>query len=131
MLRALRNLLRRKPEPLGPFGEKLALRALRRAGYVILARNARVGRYEVDVIARERDTTAFIEVKTRQNQKEIAPEENVGFDKRKHLRQAARLYIAGENNPSMYYRFDVVSVLVPENAKPSTTIYRDAFRDRE
>jgi putative endonuclease len=131
MLNALRNLLRRKPEPLGPLGERLALRALRREGYVVLARNTRIGRCEIDLIAREGETTVFIEVKTRRDQKEIAPEENVGFEKRRHLRQAARLYIARENDPSMYYRFDVVSVLVPENGKPSTTIYRDAFSDRE
>ncbi len=131
MLKALRDLLRRKSEPLGPLGERLALRALRRAGYVILARNARIDRYEVDLIAREGDTTAFIEVKTRRDQKEIAPEENVGFDKRQHLRKAARLYIARANDSSMYYRFDIVSVLIPENGKPSTTIHRDAFRNRE
>lgn len=131
MLKGLWDLLRRRPEPVGPLGERLALRALRRAGYVILARNARIDRYEVDLIAREGDTTAFIEVKTRQDQKEIAPEENVGFEKRQHLRKAAHVYVARENDPSMYYRFDVVSVLLPQNGKPSTTIYRDAFRDRE
>ena len=68
-------------------------------------------------------------MKTRQDQKEIAPEENVGFEKRRHLRKAARIYMAHENNPSMYYRFDVVSVLIPESGKPSVTIHRDAFQD--
>jgi putative endonuclease len=123
------NLFRRHPETLGRRGEKLALRALRRAGYTILARNARVDRYEVDLIAREGDTTSFVEVKTRKSEGEIAPEENVGFEKRRHLRKAARIYMAHENDPSMYYRFDIVSVVIPESGKPTATILRDAFRD--
>jgi len=129
MLSVIRGIFRRASEPLGRRGEKQALRALRRAGYTILARNARVDRYEVDLIAREGDTTAFIEVKTRRNEGEITPEENVGFEKRRHLRKAARIYMAHENNPSMYYRFDVVSVLIPDSEKPSVTIHRDAFQD--
>ena len=124
------NLLRRKPESLGALGEKLALRALRRAGYTILARNARIGLYEIDLIAREGDTTAFIEVKTRRNEDEIAPEENVRAEKRRRLRKAARIYIAHENNPVMYYRFDIVSVVIPESGKVTATIYRDAFQDQ-
>jgi len=123
------SIFRRKPETFGGRGEKLALRALRRAGYTILARNARVGRYEVDLIAREGDTTAFIEVKTRRNEDEIAPEENVGFEKRRRLRKAARVYMAHENNPAMYYRFDIVSVVIPESGKPTATIFRDAFQE--
>jgi putative endonuclease len=129
MLSLIQGILRRESEPLGRRGEKQALRALRRAGYTILARNARVDRYEVDLIAREGDTTAFIEVKTRRDEGEILPEENVGFEKRRHLRKAARIYMAHENNPSMYYRFDIVSVVIPESGKPSVTIHRDAFQD--
>lgn len=105
------------------------MKALRRAGYTILERNAHIGRYEIDIIARERDTTAFIEVKTRRSDDPVPPEENVGFTKRRHLRNAARGYIARQNDPEMYYRFDVVAVLLPEQGKPTTTIQRDAFRD--
>ena len=44
-------------------------------------------------------------------------------------RKAARIYIAHEDETSMYYRFDIVSVIIPASGKPTTTIYRDAFRD--
>ena len=120
---------RRAPKTLGLRGEDLAVKALRRAGYIILTRNAQLGSYEIDVIARERDTTAFIEVKTRRHDDPVAPEDNIGYTKRRHIRTAARLYITRRNDPNMYYRFDVVSVVVPENGKPTATIYRDAFRD--
>jgi putative endonuclease len=119
---------RRKAKPLGARGETLAVKALRRAGYVILTRNARIGPYEVDVIARERDTTAFIEVKTRRHDDPVAPEDNVDRTKRRHIRSAARRYIAQQDDPEMYYRFDVVSVVMPESGKPAVTIHRDAFR---
>ncbi len=120
---------RRPPKTLGRRGEDLAVRALRRAGYRILDRNAQLGRYEIDIVAREGDTTAFVEVKTRRSDDPVPPEENVHHEKRRHIRAAAHVYIQRENDPAMYYRFDIVAVIVPETGKPSVTIYRDAFRD--
>jgi putative endonuclease len=120
---------RRNARPLGPLGEKLAVKTLRRAGYKILARNCRFGRFEIDIIAREGDTTVFVEVKTRRRDDSITPGDSVGPVKRRHLSVAARSYIANQKDPREYYRFDVASVLVPETGKPSVTIYRDAFRD--
>lgn len=120
---------RRKPKTLGQTGEDLAAQALRRAGYRILDRNVKLGRYEVDIIASEGDTTAFVEVKTRRTSDPIPPEENVGYQKRRHIRAAARTYISREDDPERYYRFDIVSVVVPEQGKPEITIFRDAFRD--
>lgn len=118
----------RRPKRLGAAGEDLAARALRRAGYTILERNARLGRFEIDIIAREGDTTAFVEVKTRRTDSVVAPEDCVGGVKRRHIRKAARLYISQHDEPEMYYRFDIVSIVAPESGKPTVTIHRDAFR---
>ena len=115
--------------PRGVRGEALAAKALRRAGYKILARNARIGRYEIDIIAQEGDTIAFVEVKTRRDDSIADPDANVTHTKRQHIRRAARRYIAARNDPTLYYRFDVVAVLLPEEGKPKVTIYRDAFPD--
>jgi len=119
----------RKPRTLGQRGEDVASRTLRRAGYSILQRNARIGAYEIDIIAREADTTAFVEVKTRRTSDPVPPEENVGPQKRRHIRAAAHAYIAKEDDPEMYYRYDIVSVVMPDQGKPEVTIFRDAFRD--
>lgn len=121
--------LRRKV-PLGQRGEKLAARALKRAGYTILDRNVYLGRYEVDIIAREGDTVAFVEVKTRTDNRIANPEDNVNAEKQKRLSSAASIYIAKEDDEEMYYRFDIVSVLVPEKGRPKVVIYRDAFHMR-
>lgn len=53
-------------QPLGRRGERLAARHYRTAGYAILARNLRVGRSEIDLIARSPDhrTIVLVEVKT-------------------------------------------------------------------
>jgi len=118
----------RRDKKLGPAGEDLAVKALRRAGYKILDRNVRLGKYEIDIIAREGDTTAFVEVKTRRDDSVVPPLDCVGGVKRQHIRKAARKYISRHDEPETYYRFDVVSIVAPESGKPEVTIYRDAFR---
>lgn len=118
----------RKAKPLGQQGEDLAARALKRAGYTLLERNAHLGRYEIDIIAREGDTVAFVEVKTRRLDDIASPEANVTSAKQLHLSRAAKIYISRMDDAETYYRFDVMSVLIPEEGKPSVTIFRDAFR---
>jgi len=49
----------------GRQAEERAVRFLRRKGYRILARNVRMGRGELDIIARNQDVLAFVEVKLR------------------------------------------------------------------
>ena len=119
----------RKAKPLGRQGEDLAAKALKRAGYTLLERNAHLGRYEIDIIAREGDTVAFVEVKTRRHDDIASPEANVTSAKRSHLSRAARIYMSRAEDSETYYRFDVVSILLPEKGKPRITIFRDAFRE--
>lgn len=115
--------------PLGRRGEAIAARFLRRHGMKILGRNVVFGRYELDLVARERDTVAFVEVKTRRKSEHIQPEDSVGSVKRRHIRAAAHRYIEQRGEPGLYYRFDVISVLLPERGKPEVTHYPDAFPD--
>ena len=96
---------------------------------MILERNARLGRYEIDIIAQEGDTVVFVEVKTRRDDRFAAPEENVTYEKRVRIRRAAQTYITRRDEPGRYYRFDVVAVLLPEAGDAVINHYRDAFRD--
>jgi putative endonuclease len=52
-------------QALGRAGEELAARHLRGLGFVVLARNVRTVRGEIDVIARRGSLLVFVEVKTR------------------------------------------------------------------
>jgi putative endonuclease len=110
-------------------GEDLAAKYLRRHGYQILDRNVHLGRFEIDIIARDGDTIAFVEVKTRKSDAYAAPEENVTPEKRRHIRHAAHLYIAQPDAPDTYYRYDVVSVVMPEKGRAVVTLFKNAFED--
>lgn len=111
-------------------GEDLAARHLRKRGYRLIGRNVRLGRYEIDIIARDGDTVAFVEVKTRRSDAYAAPEVNVTPEKIRHIRRAAHVYIAQHGAPDTYYRFDVVSVVMPDTGKPVITLFQDAFPDQ-
>lgn len=120
---------RRKRKPLGLRGEDLAVRHLKRLGYRILDRNVLLGRYEIDIIAREGDTVAFVEVKTRVTDSFADPEANVTPDKQRRIRHAAHRYMDAQDDPTTYYRYDIVSVLIPDDGPPTVTLCRDAFAD--
>ena len=62
---------------LGARGETAAVKALRRAGYKIRDRNYHTRWGEVDIIADQRDVLAFVEVKTRSDDRRGAPAEAV------------------------------------------------------
>jgi len=119
----------RRGETLGQQGERLATRYLKRHGFTILDRNAHFGKYEIDIIALDGDTTAFVEVKTRRTNDPVPPEENVNYHKQQHIIRAARQYIARENNAEMYYRFDILAIVIPGSGKPEYTLFKDAFQE--
>ena len=114
----------------GKRGETVAARFLRRHGYKILERNAKQGRYEIDLIAQEGDTLCFVEVRSRQCADPVPPEDTVNPIKQRHIIAGARYYLAGLGEPEVYCRFDVVAVVFPERGRPSITLYRDAFQPK-
>ncbi len=127
------SLFRRKIKKLGETGENIAAKYLKKNGYSIIERNVKLGRYEVDIIAQQDDTIVFVEVKARRKAGIADPEDNVHATKRQHLRRAARIYMADKKRlekhepEDVYYRFDVVSVLVPDEGKPVVTLFQNAF----
>ena len=119
---------RRKQKTHGAHGEDLAAKVHRKAGYEILDRNVKLGRNEVDILARDGDTVVFVEVKTRESPgPAFAPEDNVHATKQRKLINAANHYIARHPDPSTYYRFDIVSVTVVHGEKPRVDLLKDAF----
>lgn len=120
-----------KPKPLGERGERIAARFLRAQGYRILERNVKLGRYEIDIIAQEADTVAFVEVKTRTAADTVSPETNVGREKQRRIIAAARKYITEKDDPGMYYRFDIVAIVLPDKGRPEITLFRNAFQEGE
>ncbi len=62
---------------LGSFGEKMATKFLQKKGYKILEKNFRSKSGEIDIVALDKDTLVFIEVKTRWTREYGPPEEAV------------------------------------------------------
>lgn len=116
-----------KPRSTGQRGEDAAARYLRKHGYTILERNVRLGRNEVDIIARDGDTIAFVEVRSRTETDAIPPEDTVGPRKQQHLRTAAHIWLGQHQQAHLNYRFDVVGVILPERGRAQCTLYQDAF----
>lgn len=82
-------------------------------GLVLLARNVRVGRFEIDLIARDGPVIAIVEVRTRGRTSWQGPFASVDAKKRARLRAAGeRLWRARYmHDPSIErMRFDIAAV---------------------
>jgi putative endonuclease len=112
----------------GARGEKLACRFLRRNGYKILYRNFK-GRSggEIDIVCRDNDTLVFIEVKTRTREDFGRPLSAVDRQKQKRISRGALNWLRMLDNPDILFRFDVVEVIVADDAKPRLELIKNAF----
>ncbi len=101
------------PDPrraLGQLGEELAVRHLQQRGYVIVERNYRCSYGEVDVVARDRDRLAFVEVRARRGTAFGSPEESVTPQKQQRLVAVAREYLQAHDLIDVDWGIDVVAV---------------------
>ncbi|MBR6098174.1 YraN family protein [bacterium] len=99
---------------LGNAGEDLACRYLEKNGYKILERNVRYSRFcELDIVAQLKDTTVFVEVKTRSTDVCGTPIEAVTKSKYENIKKGVYFYL--ENHKVKKYRIDVIGItLKPE-----------------
>lgn len=97
---------------LGQNGEDIATKFLIKQGYTILERNRHFSRYcEIDIIAQDKDTLVFVEVKTRKTDLCGHPLEAITKAKYKNIRTGLSLYL--QENPNFKkFRIDVVSILL-------------------
>jgi putative endonuclease len=108
---------------LGQRGEELAADRLQAEGYLIVARNWRCSRGEIDIIAKDGETLVFLEVKTRRSGRYGTPAEAVDTRKQEKVRQLARTFMYEERKTAPQYRFDVVTV----DGDGNVTIIKNAF----
>jgi putative endonuclease len=91
-------------------GEVLGAALLRLKGYRIEARNWRCQFGEIDIVAWDRRTLVFVEVKARSGTSAGAPEAAVNPQKQARLVQLARAYLARRRGEPPPCRFDVIAV---------------------
>ncbi len=97
---------------LGAAGESRAAQYLMRRGYRIVARNVRVDRVEIDIIASRGGLLAFVEVKTRRTRAYGHPEDAVDARKRARLVRGAAAWLHSQRGHRRRYqrvRFDVIA----------------------
>lgn len=95
----------------GDRGEQIAERELRKKGYKILARKFRSRFGELDLVAQDRDTLVFVEVKTRMNKKFGLPEEAVTPWKLQHISKTAEYFCVINHLQRVKMRIEVVAIL--------------------
>ena len=123
----------------GALGESYAAAYLDQIGYRLVAANFTipVGRNrrdavvtaEIDLIAYDGDTLCFIEVKSRASDWFAPPQVNVDLRKRRQITRAASAYrqmLSVEEQP---YRYDVVTVILPEDSAPQIELLRNYWTD--
>ncbi|MEM7143983.1 MAG: YraN family protein [Verrucomicrobiota bacterium] len=114
---------------IGEEGEWVAAKFLYlRAGYKVLRKNYRAPKGgEVDLVCRNGDVLAFVEVKTRTSEDFGRPIDAVDDKKRRLIAKGALHWLRQLNHPNINFRFDVVEVLLVDGEKPRVNLVRGAF----
>lgn len=100
---------------------------LRRRGWTIVAHRYRLGRIEIDLIARKGPVVAFIEVKTRRSRCCGSPFDAITWAKKRELIRVAGAWKQRFGTASDIFRFDVIGVTL-QRGELHIEHREDAFR---
>ncbi len=103
----------------GALGEKYARDFLKKKGYKVIESNYRCKRGEIDIIAKQKKSLVFVEVRTKMSLEFGTPEESINRLKQNHMRNAALNYLQDQKSAPESWRIDVVAVELNEKGKPS------------
>jgi putative endonuclease len=117
---------RREKKELGKKGEEVALRFLKKKGYRIIETNYVCKLGEMDLIAEEKDTLVFIEVKTRTSMHFGPPQLAVTQFKQRQMSKVALNFLKEKKLEDVKARFDVVAILLGQKGEEIELI-RNAF----
>ena len=115
-----------KSQILGIFGENAASEYLKSLGFHILSRNFRTKYGEIDIVALDKETLVFVEVKTRKSNRYGSAEESITPEKMKRLISAANYYKLLRPDLSNPMRIDVVCIYIsPVDTIEKVTLYKN------
>lgn len=125
----------------GALGETLALNYLTRNGYRIVCANFKtpVGRNrrgaiitgEIDLLGYDETTLCFVEVKTRSSDEFASPLAAIDLRKQRQIIRAARMYRKILHLHQVRFRYDAVSVILPENGKPKIELFKSFWTENK
>lgn len=102
----------------GQHGEEIATLFLKNLGYKILVNNFHSRFGEIDIIAKDKDSIVFVEVKTRSNDAFGKPLEAIGSKKLLGLIKTGQLFLLKNNLTNSPYRLDAIEIIL-ENQNPT------------
>lgn len=111
---------------LGKIGEELAVAHLKKMKYKILERNYKCPLGEMDLVARDKNTLVFIEVKTRKTKDFGGPAAAVDLRKQRQLSKVALHYLNQKKLNNIPARFDVVAIELI-GSTPQVEVIPNAF----
>ena len=115
-----------KPQKFGAQGESLAAWYLKKSGYKIIEQNYRSRLGEIDIIARDKKTLVFVEVKSRRSVRYGSPKWAVTARKQRKISMAALHYLKSTRQTGIKARFDVVAITANRD-EPRIEIIKNAF----
>ncbi|HXH69155.1 MAG TPA: YraN family protein [Pyrinomonadaceae bacterium] len=131
----------RNSSQVGQIGEELAARFLRKNGYRLVAANFKtpIGRNrldaqitgEIDLIALDADVLCFVEVKTRSSDDFASPLAAVDLRKQRQIIRTARMYRKIFQLHHVKIRYDVISVILPKNERPTVELFKNYFNEEK
>ena len=115
-----------KRQQFGKKSENLAVWYLKRIGYKIIEQNYRTPLGEIDIIAKEKKTIVFVEVKSRQSIRYGNPKCAVTPKKQRKISMVALQYLKSTRQTDVRARFDVVAI-TSNRDEPQIEVVKNAF----
>ena len=118
--------MRNKRQKFGAQSEDLAVWYLKKNGYKILEQNYRTQLGEIDIIAKDKKTLVFVEVKSRRSIRYGSPKWSVTHQKQRKISMVALQYLKKTRQTDAAARFDVVAVISNQD-EPQIEVVKNAF----
>ena len=107
-------------------GEALVAALLEERGFTICGRNVRVGRLELDVIARRGSLLVVCEVRSRKRARPVFPSETIGKQKLSRIRRATARWLRDQTIGRVQARIDAAAVVFDgPHGKPHIEYYEN------
>jgi len=110
--------MRVKNREVGELGESLAQEYLKKQGYEIIETNKRFSRFcEIDIIAKQKNTLVFVEVKTRSSDFCGSPFEAITKTKYENIKTGLFTYLKETKIKHKNFRIDAISIILKPEIK--------------
>lgn len=111
----------------GNKGEQIAQDFLKHLGYTIIETNWHCQYGEIDIIANQDKTLAFIEVRTRHATDTESALESITERKKQRFIKSIHSYLNHTNNETALWRADIIAIALQSNKTPIINHVEDAL----